>query len=87
MKPTATTCIAVSRGTPSRLHASGINSRLPEGTPEAPQAASEAITQSNKACGRATAMPRVCAAARDKVLMVMAAPAILTVAPTGMVTA
>ena len=38
MKPTPTTCIAISLGIPKSEHASGISSREPPATPDAPQA-------------------------------------------------
>ena len=44
MKPIATTCIAISFGTPNKLHASGINSSEPPATPDAPQADTAATT-------------------------------------------
>ena len=71
---------------PNRLQASGISSREPPATPEAPQALIAATRQSSRAVGRSTAMPSVCAAARVSTLMVMAAPAMLMVAPSGMAT-
>ena len=42
-----------------------------------------ATTLSSTAVGRSTAMPRVCTAARVSTVMVMAAPAMLMVAPNG----
>ena len=38
MKPTLTTCIAISLSIPKRLQATGIKRREPPATPEAPQA-------------------------------------------------
>lgn len=46
----------------------------------------EATTLSRKAVGKSTEMPRVLAAARVRTEMVMAAPAMLMVAPKGMET-
>ena len=86
MKPMPTTCMAMSLGMPNRLHAMGISSREPPATPEEPQAAMEATTLSRKAVGKSTEMPRVLAAARVRTEMVMAAPAMLMVAPKGMET-
>jgi hypothetical protein len=71
---------------PNRLQASGISSSEPPATPEAPQAHSADTTHSSMAVGMSTAMPRVWAAARVSTLMVMAAPAMLMVAPSGMAT-
>ena len=84
MKPMATTCMATSLLMPNRLHASGMSSSEPPATPEAPQAQTAATTHSSKAVGTSTAMPSVCTAASDSTLMVMAAPAMLMVAPSGM---
>ncbi len=85
-KPTATTCMATSRGMPKSEQARGMSSRLPEGTPLAPQAARADTTQSTRALAKLASMPSVLAAARVSVVMVIAAPAMFTVAPTGMVT-
>src|SRR5690606_19336458 len=49
MKPTATTCMAMSLPMPNRLHASGISSKEPPATPEAPQALMVATTESSTA--------------------------------------
>ena len=51
---------------------------------EEPQALIEASTLSSRAVGRSTAMPRVCTAAMVSTVMVIAAPAMLMVAPSGM---
>lgn len=83
MKPTATTCMAISLGMPNRLQARGISSSEPPATPEAPQAQMAATTLSSTAVGRSTAIPRVCTAARVSTVMVIAAPAMLMVAPSG----
>jgi hypothetical protein len=61
----------------------GIRSSEPPATPETPQAASEATTHSSRAVGTSTLMPSVCAAASVITVMVMAAPAMLMVAPSG----
>ena len=86
MKPTPTTCMAMSLGMPNRLQARGISSREPPATPEAPQADREDTRLSRKAVGKSTGMPRVLVAARVSTEMVMAAPAMLMVAPRGMET-
>ncbi len=86
IKPTATTCIATSFGMPNMLHASGISSSEPPATPEAPQAQRAATTLSSRAVGTSTAMPSVFTAASVSTVMVIAAPAMLMVAPSGMET-
>ena len=48
--------------------------------------AATATTLSSSAVGISTAMPKVWTAARDNTVMVIAAPAILMVAPSGMET-
>ena len=55
-------------------------------TPEAPQAHSEATTLSSSAVGRSTGTFSVCTAARVRTVMVIAAPAMLMVAPSGIET-
>ena len=84
MKPTATTCMAMSLPMPNREQAMGMSSRLPPATPEAPQAPRALRAPSIMAVGRSTTMPSVWAAARDMMVMVMAAPSMLMVAPRGM---
>ena len=84
INPTPTTCMEISLGIPNRLQASGIRSRDPPATPEAPAALAAASTHMISALGIDTSIPRVFAAARAIVEMVMAAPAIFTVAPSGM---
>ena len=86
MNPTATTCMETSRGIPNREQASGINNRLPDGTPLAPQADRAAITHNSRAVPMETSIPSVLAAANVSVVMVIAAPVMLTVAPTGILT-
>ncbi|MNH30934.1 hypothetical protein D3C79_912590 [compost metagenome] len=75
--------MAISLGMPNRLHASGISSSEPPATPDAPQAQTAATMLSSTAVGRSTGMPSVCTAARVSTVIVMAAPAILMVAPSG----
>ncbi len=82
-KPIATTCIATSAWTPSRLVAIGISSSEPPATPDAPQAASADTTLSSSAVAKSTGMPRVCAAASAITEIVIAAPPMLIVAPSG----
>ena len=71
-----------------QLHAIGADRRdaippEPPATPEAPQAQIAATMLSRMAVGMSTAMPRVCTAARVNTVMVIAAPAMLMVAPSG----
>ena len=71
---------------PSMQHAIGIRSREPPATPEAPQADKVARILKTIPVGRSTGIPKVCAAARDMMVMVIAAPSMLMVAPSGIVT-
>ena len=86
MKPTPTTCMAMSFEMPNREQAMGMSSREPPATPEAPQAPSADMTDSRMAAGRETCRPSVLAAASVMMVMVMAAPSMLMVAPSGMET-
>src|SRR5512139_1665252 len=79
MKPTPTTCMDTSYGMPNSAQASGTSSRLPDGTPLAPAAPSAETTHSSTALPADSSMPSVFAAASASTLMVMAAPAMLTV--------
>ena len=83
IKPTPTTCIAISLSMPKLEHATGINSNEPPATPDAPQAPTVEIMQSNNAVGISTEIPSVCAAAKLKTAIVIDAPAMLIVAPNG----
>ena len=84
MNPTPTTCIATSFGIPKRLQASGIRRSDPPATPEAPAALAAERTHRISAVGKSTWISSVCAAASAIVEIVIAAPAILIVAPSGM---
>ena len=84
-KPTATTCIAKALSMPKRLQANGINIKEPPGTPDVPQAQTDATTHKSNAVKKSTSTPKLKAAAKDKTVIVMAAPAILMVAPSGIV--
>ena len=86
MKPMATACMAMSLPMPKKEQAMGMSSSEPPATPEAPQAPRVAITPRNRAEPKLTSMPRVWATARAKTVMVTAAPSILMVAPSGMLT-
>lgn len=83
IKPTPTTCMAMSLPMPKDEQATGMSSNEPPATPEAPQAPMVDTMQSSNAVGKSTGIPNVKAADRDKVAMVMDAPAMLTVAPRG----
>ena len=83
IKPTPTTCMATSFEMPRNEHAIGIRNREPPAIPLAPQAPIVAITQSIKAVGKLTEIPRVWAAAKVITAIVMAAPFMLMVAPSG----
>ena len=55
----------------------------PPATPETPAAAIDATTLSSRAVGMSTGIPSVWTAASVSTVMVMAAPAMLMVAPSG----
>ena len=84
--PTPTTCMAISLEIPKRLQATGIRRREPPAIPEAPQAEIAATTLRTKAVAKSTGMLRVFTAARVKMLIVIAAPAMLIVEPSGIET-
>ena len=84
MKPMASTCMATSLEIPNWLHASGTSSSEPPATPDAPQALTVATRLSSRAVKKSTWICWVCAAAIANTVMVIAAPAILIVAPSGM---
>ena len=83
MKPTPTTCMAMSFGMLNRLQANGIKSKDPPATPDAPAALAAANTHMISAVPKETWMPSVVAADSAMVEMVMAAPAMLTAEPSG----
>ena len=87
MKPTPTTCMAISLEMPNRLQASGTSKSDPPATPEAPQALTADSTLKISAEAKSTSMPRVLAAARARMEIVTAAPPMLMVDPKGMDTA
>ena len=84
MKPTPTTCMAMSLWMPKLEQATGMRSSEPPATPEAPQAPMVEMTHRSSAVGMSTSMPRVLAAASERTAIVMAAPLMLIVAPRGM---
>ena len=59
MKPTPTTCIAMSLPIPNKEQAIGIKSNEPPATPEAPQAPKVARMLKMIAVGKSTAIPIV----------------------------
>ena len=71
---------------PKSEHAIGIRSREPPATPDAPQADKVARILKIMALGISTAIPKVWAAASVMTVIVIAAPSMLMVAPSGMVT-
>lgn len=83
MKPTPTTCIAISFGIPNKLHASGISSKEPPATPDAPHALIADSTLNMIAVPRSTSIPSVFVAASVKTDIVIDAPAMLIVDPRG----
>ena len=86
MKPTPTTCIAMSLLMPNSEQAMGMSSSEPPATPDAPHAPRAAMTDRMMATGRLTGMLSVWTAARVMTVMVTAAPPMLMVAPRGMET-
>ena len=85
-KPTLTTCMAKSLEIPKRLQATGMSRREPPATPEAPQAENAATILRTRAVPKSTLIPSVLTAAKVRVLIVIAAPAMLIVAPRGIET-
>ena len=86
MKPMATACMAMSLPMPKNEHAMGMSSSEPPATPDVPQAASVAMTQSTTAEANDTSTPTVLATASVMAVIVTAAPFMLMVAPKGMLT-
>ena len=84
IKPTPTTCMAISFPMPNDAQATGMSISEPPATPEAPQAPTVATIHRIRAVGISTWMPIVCAAASERIAIVIAAPLILIVAPRGM---
>ena len=70
----------------NKLHAKGINKSDPPATPEAPHADKLPTIANSTAAPKLTSIPKVCAAAQVKILMVIAAPAILIAEPKGILT-
>ena len=71
---------------PNKLQAKGISNNEPPATPDAPQAEIDAIILSSIADPKSISICRVFAAAKVNTVMVIAAPAILIVAPKGIET-
>ena len=84
INPTPTTCIAMSLEIPKREHATGIKRREPPAIPDAPHAESVAKILNTIAVGMLTLIPSVYAAAKVITVIVIAAPSILIVEPSGM---
>ena len=78
--------MATSLPMPKKEHAIGMSNRLPPATPEAPQAPMVAMMPRNRADAKLTSTPTVLATASEKTVIVTAAPSILMVAPSGMLT-
>ena len=76
--------MATSFGILNKLHATGISSSEPPATPDAPHALTVATKLNSNAMPKSTWMPCVCAAASANTVIVIAAPAMLIVAPSGM---
>jgi hypothetical protein len=83
IKPIATTCMAISLFIPNKLQAKGISNNEPPATPEAPQAEIDATTDNNIAVAKLTSIFKLYAAAKVNTVIVIAAPAMLMVAPKG----
>ena len=84
IKPTPTTCMAISLLIPNRLQAKGISKSEPPATPDAPQAPTAEMTQRRNAVAKSTGMSSVCTAESVSTAIVIAAPDMLMVAPSGM---
>lgn len=82
----ATTCIEISELIPNKPQATGINSKEPPATPDAPHAETVAKTDNTNIVVKSTEIPKVFTAAKVKTVMVTEAPAILIVAPKGIAT-
>ena len=79
-------CMEMSSEIPNREHAIGIRSRDPPATPDAPHADSAARRLKMIAVGISTWIPSVNAVAMVMTVIVIAAPSMLIVAPSGIVT-
>ena len=84
MNPIPTTAHAISDGMPKREHAIGIRSRDPPATPDAPHAPRAATKHKRIFMRSGTSIPRVLTQAKVITVIVIAAPAMLMVAPSGM---
>ena len=79
----ATTCIVTSSFILNKPQANGINNSDPPATPDAPQAEIEATIDNNIAVPKSTSICKLFAAASVNTVIVIAAPAILIAAPSG----
>ena len=77
-------CKAMSEGIPNSEHAIGMRSNDPPATPEEPAAAKVATKLRRRVVGRSITIPNVWHTANVMTVMVIAAPAVLIVAPKGM---
>ena len=82
----ATACMATSLPMPKKEQAMGMSSNDPPATPDAPQAPMVAIRPRKMADAKLTSTPTVWATAKEKTVIVTAAPSMLMVAPSGMLT-
>ena len=87
IKPTPTTCIAISFGTPNKLHANGISNSDPPATPDAPDAETAANNSKHKCSHKINFNTKRIYCCKRSTAIVTAAPAILIVAPRGIDTA
>lgn len=78
-----TTCIAISLLILNKLQVKGTNKSDPPTTPEAPQAHTLVKIIKITAVKKSTFIPSVLVAAKVKIAMVIAAPAVLIAAPNG----
>ena len=78
--------MAMSLPMPKNEQAMGMSSREPPATPDAPQAPRVAMMPRNRAEMKLTSTPMVWVTAKVMTVMVTAAPLMLMVAPSGMLT-
>ena len=83
MNPTPTTCIATSFEILKSEHAIGMSRSEPPATPEAPHAPIAPMNDRKTAAGNETEICSVLAAASVMTVIVIAAPFILIVEPSG----
>ena len=86
IKPIVTICIATSFCMPSKEQARGISNSDPPAIPDVPQAPRVETTHKSRAVAKSTSMPKDLAAQSDITAIVIAAPSIFIVAPSGIET-